>query len=422
MDEVNLVQLKKYASVCNVLYVEDDEYTRNKTETFLKKYFDDVDIAKDGEEALEKYKSREYDIIITDLYLPQIDGLELISFIKEKDHSQHIIATSAYTDSEVLMKLVNLNIDKFVEKPFRNKQFLFVLYRVSQSIYSFKKKKDLQGKLEDLSKNAQIIIDATPIGIVAIQDNQVQMVNKAFLDIGGFDSFETLQTEMPDIGMLFDDADECINAQTNEEFIHQMLTFPENKKQVRILNDLSTKEYKVTMTELEGENHYLLTFTDITAIHNALYTHSLTNIPNKKFLVEKIDLLRKSHSSLYIILLTVKNFQNVEKWYGKKEAKQIEVEFSNLVQEVTRKVDIKYFIGYFEQNQLVIVPDQSDLKSIQKLMNSLRDLRITNVNLSPNHFHSATNFSLNVLHKLIKVSDEEITDIEATLINEFEFI
>ncbi|MDH4943596.1 response regulator [Sulfurimonas sp. C5] len=422
MGEINLVKLKKYASLCSVLYVEDDKYTREKTETFLKKFFNDIVVAQDGEDALEKYKSRDYDIIITDLFLPQIDGLELISFIKEKNNEQHVVVTSAYVDSEILMKLVNLNIDKFVEKPFKNKQFLFVLYRVSKSIYSFKQKKILQDELENLSKNAQIIIDATPIGIVTIQNNEVQMVNKAFLEIGGFDSFETLQIEMPDIGMLFDDAQECINAQTNEEFIHQMLTFPENKKQVRILNDLNTKEYKVTISELEGENGYVLTFTDITAIHNALYTHSYTHIPNKNFLIEKIDLLRKSNSSLYMILLTVKNFQNIEKWYGVKEAKHVEVEFSNLVQKSTKKVDIKYFIGYFEQNQLVIIPDQSDLKNIQKLMNSLRDLRISNVDLSQNHFSSATDFSLNILQKLVKVSDEEITDIEATLLNEFELL
>ena len=79
--DINIVKLKKYASACSVLYVEDDEVIRTATASFLGRFFSDIVLAEDGEIGLEKYKEREFDIVITDINMPNMNGIEMIEAI-----------------------------------------------------------------------------------------------------------------------------------------------------------------------------------------------------------------------------------------------------------------------------------------------------------------------------------------------------
>jgi two-component system, cell cycle response regulator len=421
MIDINVVKLKQYASVCSVLYVEDDELIREQTKDFLSRFFPDVDIAEDGQIGLDKYAQKEYDIIITDINMPNVNGIEMIETIKQKNYEQHIVVTSAYNDSEHLMKLVNLNIDKFVEKPFNNKQFLYVIYRISHEIYNKKMKNHLEGQVDNLYKNAQIVIDEIPIGLITLRNNQISMANKAFLEIGGFDSVDTLKLEMPDIGILFEDAKGCINAQSNEELIDQLLKFHEDEKKVRILKNSKTYEYKVTITKLHDANSYLLTFTDITAIHNALFNDLHTKLPNKKFVLEHLDVLRKNHSKIYAILLKVKNFKNIEKWYGKSDAIKVEMEFAKVVKNLTHAVDSSAFIGYFSQNNIIIFPNQNNSEIIKKVYGILQNKVISSIELSKKDHSSEVDFSLKIEEKLLQLNtNDSLVKLETHLMDEFD--
>lgn len=421
MIDINVVKLKQYASVCSVLYVEDDELIRDQTKDFLNRFFSDVDIAEDGQVGLDKYAKKEYDIIITDINMPNVNGIEMIEAIKQKNYEQHIVVTSAYNDSEHLMKLVSLNIDKFVEKPFNNKQFLYVIYRISHEIYNKKMKNTLENQVDNLYKNAQIVIDEIPIGLITLRNNQVSMANKAFLEMGGFDSIETLKLEMPDIGILFEDAKGCINAQSNEELIDQLLNFHEDEKKVRILKNSKTYEYKVTITKLHEKESYLLTFTDITAIHNALFNDLHTKLPNKKFVLEHLDVLRKNHSKIYAVLLKVKNFKNIEKWYGKSDAIKVEMEFAKVVKNLTHAVDSSAFIGYFSQNNIIVLPNQNNAETIKKVYGILQNKVISSMELSKKSQNSEVDFTLKIEEKLLQLNtNESLVKIETHLMDEFD--
>ena len=421
MIDINVIKLKEYASVCSVLYVEDDELIREQTKDFLKRFFPDVDTAVDGQDGLTKYDQKDYDIIISDINMPNLNGIEMIEAIKEINYEQHIVVTSAYNDSEHLQKLINLNIDKFVEKPFNNKQFLYVIYRISHEIYNKKMKNNLEGQVKNLYKDAQIVIDEIPIGLVTLKKNTISLVNKAFLDIGDFDSVETLKLEMPDIGVLFENAEGCINAQTNEELIKQLLHFKEAEKKVRILKNSKTYDYKVTIAKLNEENTYMLTFTDITAIHNALFNDLHTKLPNKKFLLEQLDILRKNHSKIYIILVKVKNFKNIEKWYGKSDAIKVEMEFAKLVKALVEPLDHSAFIGYFAQNNIVILPNQQNSELIKKVYATLQNKVVSTVELSKRNTASEVDLSMRLDEKMLQINtNETLVNIETRLIDEFD--
>lgn len=67
-----------------ILYVEDDDITRENAIEYLENYFVNIYEAKDGLEALKKFEQINPDIIITDIQMPKVDGLEFIKSVRQK--------------------------------------------------------------------------------------------------------------------------------------------------------------------------------------------------------------------------------------------------------------------------------------------------------------------------------------------------
>jgi CheY-like chemotaxis protein len=83
MDNIN--ELIDYATKLNVLYVEDNELTRKATKIILNEFFENIIVAVDGEDGLEKFKQNDVDLIITDIVMPKLDGLGMVLEIRNLD-------------------------------------------------------------------------------------------------------------------------------------------------------------------------------------------------------------------------------------------------------------------------------------------------------------------------------------------------
>ena len=123
----DIALLKEKTKNLSVLYVEDEEYIRNKTVYLLNKLFQSIEVASDGKEGLDKYLKGDYDIVITDIVMPHMDGLELINNIQKKDSNQSVIIMSALTEPELIDKAKALNIKNFIDKPININQLIDVL-------------------------------------------------------------------------------------------------------------------------------------------------------------------------------------------------------------------------------------------------------------------------------------------------------
>ncbi len=104
--------LKKF----NVLYVEDEAFIRSNVEACLK-YFFNVIVAKDGQDGLKRFVNEKIDLIITDINMPNKNGLDMLDAIKLIDPSIPCIVTSAY-DIEIVNKAKNLGVCHYITKPF----------------------------------------------------------------------------------------------------------------------------------------------------------------------------------------------------------------------------------------------------------------------------------------------------------------
>lgn len=120
-----------------VLIVEDEIKLANLIKVSIKELFFKVNIAKDGIEGLKKFQSFKPDIIISDITMPNLDGLEMCQKIREESNIP-IIILSAYSQKEKLLKAIDLGINKYFIKPFDIEEFLEYLKNLSKNIKKIK--------------------------------------------------------------------------------------------------------------------------------------------------------------------------------------------------------------------------------------------------------------------------------------------
>jgi len=111
--------MKKISEKLNLslLYVEDDKEIRQNAVEFLEDRFSKIYEAADGKEALDIFKLHTPEIIITDIQMPKLNGLELCQEIRKIDQTTPIIITTAFAEQEYLLKAVELNLVKYIIKP-----------------------------------------------------------------------------------------------------------------------------------------------------------------------------------------------------------------------------------------------------------------------------------------------------------------
>ncbi|MEA1955374.1 MAG: response regulator [Campylobacterota bacterium] len=135
---ISVKELKELSKDQNILYAEDEEIIRDGMQNTLSKLFKNAFIATNGQEALDIYKKEEIDLILTDINMPIMDGVELIKEINKLADNPIITVLSAHDDSELLVKLINLEVNNFLNKPSSKEKLIKILYK-NCSIISDKK-------------------------------------------------------------------------------------------------------------------------------------------------------------------------------------------------------------------------------------------------------------------------------------------
>ncbi len=119
----DLKELLNFSHKLNVLFVEDNYDVRIQLLKLLENFFTKIDVETDGLDALNKYidykkeNNKYYDLIITDLSMPKLDGIDFCQKVIEKNPKQLILVISAHTESAKLLKLIDIGIFKFLQKP-----------------------------------------------------------------------------------------------------------------------------------------------------------------------------------------------------------------------------------------------------------------------------------------------------------------
>ena len=158
-----------------LLYVEDEPLIRQNAVEYLSRICDNVLEAKNGMEALEVYKKHEPHIIISDIKMPKMNGLEMAEEIRRTDKETPIIIATAHTEVEYLLKAVELQLIKYIVKPITSAKLNEaltmayhcleekkenILYIDKKTLYdSLNRTLIIDKKLIKLTKNEQLLLE-----------------------------------------------------------------------------------------------------------------------------------------------------------------------------------------------------------------------------------------------------------------------
>lgn len=107
-----------------ILCIDDEDGVRRRICNALSYYFKEVLEAPNGQVGLQLYYEHSPDIILCDVEMPIMNGIEMIKKIRAEDMSTPIIILTAYSNEEYLMKLINLHVQHYILKPVNSEKLL----------------------------------------------------------------------------------------------------------------------------------------------------------------------------------------------------------------------------------------------------------------------------------------------------------
>lgn len=231
-----------------VLYIEDDAGIREELSETLRMDIETIYVAGNGKEGLEIYRQHLPDAIITDIRMPVMDGLEMIRQIREEDLDIPILITTAFNESDYLLKAIDLGVDGYITKPVDINKMLYMLYKSTQLFFA---------KRENEAKNTllQLVMAQNPELMVVIRDDKVEFMSESWKQYKTPGAY-TYQ----DFGQMLGDADGQPLGDTWEEKVVEI-----HDRVVSLLEEGKVSRYlNVSSLCILESRTFLYTFHDIT--------------------------------------------------------------------------------------------------------------------------------------------------------------
>ncbi len=155
MDSSKLQELIAIGQEINVLYVEDDANARSAMLGVFEEFFAKVLPASDGQEGLEIFQTQPVDLIITDINMPNMNGLQMIEEIRKTNENISILVLSAHNEFEYFTQTIALGIDGYLLKPVNMPQLMKTLAKTLQKIRLFRENELYKHSLEEKNKELE---------------------------------------------------------------------------------------------------------------------------------------------------------------------------------------------------------------------------------------------------------------------------
>ena len=302
-----------------LLYVEDNKEARNSTLNILHEFFDDIVIGIDGEDGLKKFQENHIDLIITDINMPKMNGLEMLKKIKILDEDIISLVFSAYNEASFFVDSIKIGVEGYLLKPIDFNQFLSILNKVTQKIRALKS--------VTLLKQYKEIVDTSSIVSILSKDNRVNYVNDAFCKISGYEKEDLIGKDYYEVTK---------NKQTEDISNDIWKTIREEKK---IWKGITKNISKV------GEAYYLestikpILDDEGEIIEYIAIRYNVTAIMNPQ---KQLNDFIESAEIPMVVLFKIENFEEIENFYGQKLIQEIEDSFAKqLIDFIPQNLNLK---------------------------------------------------------------------------------
>ncbi len=152
-----LNEIIEFSKMLKVLYVEDNEDSSTQALKLLTNFFDDITLAKNGVEGLNEFRKTKYDLILSDINMPKLDGLSMLEKIREEDTDINCLIISAHDETLHFTQAIKLGVNGFLLKPIEYELFIETMIKTITSIQVSKVLKQVDEKNKKLSVLGQMM-------------------------------------------------------------------------------------------------------------------------------------------------------------------------------------------------------------------------------------------------------------------------
>ena len=146
-------------STLTILYAEDEPELRDHVAFALRLHIDSVETAANGKEALERISENRPDIVISDIRMPVMDGLELTTALRQKYPGIPVILCTAFTDTDYLLKAIELGVAAYIPKPIDTGR---LLEAITQAALPILQRREIQRLKTEVLRSGGLMIGDNP--------------------------------------------------------------------------------------------------------------------------------------------------------------------------------------------------------------------------------------------------------------------
>ena len=341
-----------------LLYTEDEESIREAFVLMIGRYFKKVYVGKNGTEGLELFKKHDIDIVISDIKMPVMTGLEMAREIKKIDYEIPIIFTTAFGDSEYLKQAIEVGADGYIVKPIDRNKVIERLNIISKSIIAKKEISQYVRLIEILfnyQRNGVLLLDT---------DFNVKIYNNTLKET--LESANIIEPKTIEDMSAF-----CVDENGEKITREYMKRYLDNKFVCKSLK--TGKYFEVDLNSVE--NYILVNINDVTEyklqaeeIQEDAMIDPLTGVYNRK----KLNIMQNKfmNDNICLVIFDIDNFKQINDTYGHLKGDEVLQILAKVVKENLRESDV--IIRWGGEEFLVFLEGVKDINIAKNLAEKLR--------------------------------------------------
>lgn len=370
----------------SILYVEDEDAIREGYSRALKRISNKVFLASNGKEGYEMFKAHNPDIIVSDIRMPVMDGIEMLKKIKEIDPDCSVIFTTAFNDSEYLLEALELQVNAYLQKPVQKNLLKEKIEKIADNLLKEKITQIQQKEIERQKVILQNVLDHERNLLVVSDFEEVLFANKAFLEVFNVKSVEEFNQLCISFLNIFMPISPYLHrgmVKEGENFYDLVQRCDEVERVVTIIgSDGHPKAYQINVSEIVHEDisSYLFSMTDITKMNiekmsteKKAYYDSLTKVYNRNKFNElfesELNRVKRYGNNCSLVILDIDHFKRFNDTYGHLVGDKVLVKLAETISKNIRNTDL--FARWGGEEFVLLLPETS-LANADLLCDKLR--------------------------------------------------